>query len=100
MKHIKVYEEIFVKMKDVTEFTGTKPFKIDKDDGKLYKTTESIGEFYLTYDEYLKLEGLNDSIAKKCKLLDNQKQTTVKILQTAIRKIIHDRTLNNNIKKI
>ena len=90
MKNVKIFEEYFLKVK-VVEFEGTEPFKVDNDDGKLYRTSESMGEFFLTYDEYLKLEGLNDSISKKCKLLDEQKKTTIKIFRTAIKKVVYDR---------
>jgi len=83
MKHVKVFEETFIKLDKIhgkiKDFEGFRPFKLDKDEGKLYRTTESMGEYFLTYEEYLKLEGLNDSIAEKIKLLNEQKKTTVEI---------------------
>ena len=98
MKHLKIYEDSFIKL-DMIEFEGVRPFKLDKDSGKLWRTTESMGEYFLTHDEYLKLEGLNDSISKKCALLDEQKKTTIVIFRTAIKKVVSDRPLNNTVKK-
>jgi len=100
MKHLKIFEEHFVKMKyNIREYDGTRPFKLDKDTGELWWTIESSGEYFLTYDEYLKLKDLNDSISKKCKLLDEQKKTTIEIFRAAIGKVVHDRPMNDTIKK-
>lgn len=98
MKHVKVFEEQFVKL-NMMKFEGLRAFKVDKDEGKLYRTHETYGEYFLTYDEYMKLEGLSETISQKIKLLEEQKKTTVDILRVAINKVIHDRPLNDTIKK-
>lgn len=98
MKHVKLYEEIFIKL-DMLEFEGIRAFKLDKDDGRLYRTVESSGEYFLTHDDYTKLEGLNDSITKKIKLLEEQKKTTIDVFRLAIKKVIKDRKMNATIKK-
>ncbi len=99
MKHVKVFEENFNKFKVIPNYDGTIPFRLDNDNGVLYRTSESLGEYFLTYDEYLKLEGLNDSIAKKIKLLEEQKKTSIDILRLAIAKIIKGRKKREESKK-
>lgn len=100
MRYLKIFEELFVKIKyKIREYDGTRPFKIDKDSGVLWWTTESMGEYFLTYEEYLKLKDLNDSISKKCKLLDEQKETTIEIFRAAISKVVNDRTMYDTFKK-
>ena len=102
MKNVRIFEEYFIKIDNQGSFSGTLPFRIDSDTGKLHKTIESNANkntFFLTYDEYLKLERLNDAISKKCELLDRQKKTTIAIFQTAIRKIMNDRPFDEKIKK-
>jgi len=103
MKNIKIYEEYFQKIKGkVRYFDGEEPFRIDVDTGKLYKTLDSnVNEntFYLTYDEYKKLEQLNDTIVEKIKLLNEQKQTTIEIFKNAAKKVLKDRQFFNTVKK-
>ncbi len=99
MKHVKIFEEFFNKF-DMMDFDGVRPFKIDKDNGKLYRTSESHGEYFLTQDEYLDLEGLNDVIPRKIKLLEEQKKTTIDIFRLAIAKIVKDRPMKDTSKKI
>jgi len=103
MKHVKIFEENFIKINNRNgEFRGTEPFRIDMDTGKLHRTTESNAgknTFYLTYGEYNRLGDLNNSITEKCRLHDEQKKTTIDMFVLAIRKIIKDRPLTNSVKK-
>jgi len=86
-----INENRFTKV-DIQEFEGRKPFIIDEKNGELYLTIESTASktqvYYLTYEQYSDLKELNGKIIEKCRLIDEQKETTISIMKTAVIKQI------------
>lgn len=55
--------------------------------GELTKTIESLGQFYLTDEQYEKVKGLANAVKAKCDNLDEQKKLEIKRLKLVIAKI-------------
>jgi hypothetical protein len=77
-------------------------FRIDQDNGKIYKTTEmnqNNNSFYMTYDEYLEISEFQKPIIEQIKLLKEKQETLLEITNMTIRKIISDRDKREKTKK-
>lgn len=86
MKHVKKVNEMHTDfLNPVKPYKGQKPFKIHNNE--LILTLESMGEMYLTYEQYDKVKDLAGAIKKKCDNLDKTKELEIKRLKLVIAKV-------------
>jgi len=86
MKHLKKINEIHSDfLNPVKPFEGQKPFKIHNNE--LIQTLESMGEMFLTYEQYQKVKDLAEAVKKKCDNLDEQKKLEIQRLKLVIGKV-------------